>query len=53
VIAKLNEIAGQGGQIRIVSNTILSPSTKAVIEKFKAKYPTTRPVFCFWNAKSQ
>ena len=44
VIAKLNEIAGQGGQIRIVSNTILSPSTKAVIEKFKAKFPTTQHV---------
>jgi len=41
VISKLNEIAAKGGQIRIVSNTILSPSTKAVIDKFKAKYPTT------------
>ncbi len=27
--------------IRIVSNTILSPTTKAVIETFKAKYPST------------
>lgn len=44
VIAKLNEIAGKGGQIRIVSNTVLSPSTKAAIEKFKAKYPTTQHV---------
>jgi MoCo/4Fe-4S cofactor protein with predicted Tat translocation signal len=44
VIAKLNEIAGKGGQIRIVSNTIISPSTKAVIERFKAKYPTTQHV---------
>ena len=42
--SKLAEIAGKGGQIRIVSNTILSPSTKAVIEKFKAKYPTTQVV---------
>ncbi len=41
VIAKLNEISAKGGQIRIVSNTILSPSTKAAIDKFKAKYPTT------------
>jgi len=41
VIAKLEDISGKGGQIRIVSNTILSPSTKATIEKFKAKYPTT------------
>ncbi|HEY9045440.1 MAG TPA: TAT-variant-translocated molybdopterin oxidoreductase [Ohtaekwangia sp.] len=44
VIAKLNEISGKGGQIRIVSNTILSPSTKAAIEKFKATYPTTQVV---------
>ncbi|HPM32013.1 MAG TPA: TAT-variant-translocated molybdopterin oxidoreductase [Chryseolinea sp.] len=44
VIAKLSEIAGKGGQIRIVSNTILSPSTKAVIEKFKVKYPTTQHI---------
>ena len=44
VIAKLSEAAGKGGQIRIVSNTILSPSTKASIDKFKAKYPTTQHV---------
>jgi hypothetical protein len=44
VIAKLNEIAGKGGQIRIVSNTILSPSTKVAIDKFKAKYPTASHV---------
>ncbi len=44
IIAKLSEVASAGGQIRIVSNTILSPSTKAVIEKFKAKYPTTQVV---------
>ncbi len=30
--------------IRIVSNTILSPSTKAAIEKFKATYPSTQHV---------
>jgi MoCo/4Fe-4S cofactor protein with predicted Tat translocation signal len=41
VIAKLTEIAGKGGQIRIISNTILSPSTKAAIEIFKAKYAGT------------
>ena len=44
VISKLGEIAGKGGQIRIISNSILSPSTKAVIEKFKAKYPTTQHI---------
>ncbi len=44
VIAKLGEIAASGGQIRIVSNTILSPSTLASIERFKAKYPTTQHI---------
>ncbi len=44
IIAKLGEVAGKGGQIRIVSNTLLSPSAKAAIEKFKAKYPTTQHV---------
>jgi MoCo/4Fe-4S cofactor protein with predicted Tat translocation signal len=44
VIQKLGEVAAKGGQIRIVSNTILSPSTKAAIEKFRAKYPTTQHV---------
>ena len=44
VVAKLAEINAAGGQIRIVSNTVLSPSTKAAIEKFKAKYPTTQHI---------
>ena len=44
VIAKLEDISRKGGQIKIVSNTILSPSTKATIEKFKTKYPTTTHV---------
>lgn len=44
VIAKLNEVAAADGQIRIVSNTVLSPSTKATIQRFIAKYPTTRHI---------
>ena len=44
VVSKLDSIAAKGGQIRIVSNTILSPTTKKVIEDFKAKYPTTEHV---------
>lgn len=44
VIAKLNQVAGSGGQVRIISNTVLSPSTKAVIDRFKAKYPTTQHI---------
>ena len=41
VIGKLDQVNTNGGAIRIVSNTILSPSTKAAIDAFKAKYPTT------------
>jgi MoCo/4Fe-4S cofactor protein with predicted Tat translocation signal len=44
IVAKLGQISAAGGQIRIVSNTILSPSTKAVIERFKAKYPSTQHI---------
>ncbi len=44
VSAELAKIAARGGQIRIVSNTILSPSTKKVIGEFIAKYPTTKLV---------
>src|SRR5690606_26925050 len=44
IIDKLRGISLSNGKIVIVSNTILSPSTKAVIEKFKAKYPTTEHV---------
>jgi MoCo/4Fe-4S cofactor protein with predicted Tat translocation signal len=41
---KLNAIAAKGGAIRILSSTIISPSTKAVIADFTAKYPTTKLV---------
>lgn len=44
VVAKLDAIADAGGNIRIVSNTVLSPSTLKTIEDFKAKYPTTEHV---------
>ncbi len=40
IVSQLGSIAAQGGQIRMVSNTIISPSTKAIVEEFKAKYPT-------------
>src|SRR5205085_3047591 len=33
-----------GGNIRILSSSILSPSTKKVIADFAAKYPTTKHV---------
>jgi molybdopterin-containing oxidoreductase family iron-sulfur binding subunit len=35
---------GAGANIRIVANTILSPTTKKAIEDFKAKYPNTEVV---------
>src|SRR5690349_17195572 len=44
VIAKLSQVESEGGQIRIVSNTIISPSTNKVIARFKAKYPSTQHV---------
>lgn len=42
--AKLGAIAAKGGAIRILSSTIISPSTKAVIAEFTAKYPSTKLV---------
>jgi MoCo/4Fe-4S cofactor protein with predicted Tat translocation signal len=44
IIDKLTGLSVSGGKVVIVSNTILSPSTKATIEKFKAKYPATQHV---------
>lgn len=44
ITTKLNGIARTGGQIRIVSNTVLSPSTRAAIQRFTAKYPTTQHI---------
>lgn len=44
IVNQLNAIASKGGVIRIVSSTILSPTTKAVIADFTKKYPTTRHI---------
>ncbi|MBK6443980.1 MAG: TAT-variant-translocated molybdopterin oxidoreductase [Bacteroidetes bacterium] len=44
IIEKLTAIAAKGGKIRILSSTIISPSTKKVIADFAAKYPTTKHV---------
>jgi MoCo/4Fe-4S cofactor protein with predicted Tat translocation signal len=44
VTAGLTSAANAGAGIRIVSNTILSPSTKKVIADFAAKYPTAQHV---------
>lgn len=40
IISQLNSVAARGGAIRLVTSTILSPATKAVIAEFIAKYPT-------------
>ncbi|MDQ3045939.1 MAG: TAT-variant-translocated molybdopterin oxidoreductase, partial [Bacteroidota bacterium] len=41
---KLAAAAAKGGAIRILSSTIISPSTKAVIAEFTAKYPSTKHI---------
>jgi molybdopterin-containing oxidoreductase family iron-sulfur binding subunit len=41
---KLAAIVAKGGAIRILSSTIISPSTKAVMDEFMAKYPGTKHV---------
>ena len=42
----------KAGSVRIVSSTIISPSTKAVIADFAAKYPTTKHVVYDANSSS-
>ncbi len=44
IIAQLKEQAVKGGQIRLVTSTIISPSTKAVIGDFVNTYPTTKVI---------
>jgi MoCo/4Fe-4S cofactor protein with predicted Tat translocation signal len=44
ISSQLATIAAQGGSIRIVTSTIASPSTKAVIADFVAKYPAARHI---------
>lgn len=44
ITTKLADIAAKNGNIRILSSSIISPSTKAVIAEFAAKYPTTKHV---------
>jgi len=44
IMNKLASISAKGGAIRILSSTIISPSSMAVIADFTAKYPTTKLV---------
>ena len=41
---KLASVAGKGGKIRILSSTIISPSTLRAIGDFSKKYPTTKHI---------
>ncbi|CAG5074410.1 hypothetical protein DYBT9623_05093 [Dyadobacter sp. CECT 9623] len=52
ITQQLTQIAGNGGAIRILSQTILSPSTKSVIADFTSKYPTTTHVVYDANSSS-
>ena len=60
VDAQIIQKLGASQNIRIVSNTILSPSTKAAIDIFKAKYPSTQHIqydpassYGIWKANAQ
>lgn len=44
ITSQLAEIAAKGGNIRILSSSITSPSTKKVIADFTTKYPTTQHI---------
>lgn len=44
ITGKLAQIAAAGGAIRIVSETVNSPSMLSAIAEFTAKYPTTKHV---------
>lgn len=44
ISSQLTKIASAGGKIRLVSQTIMSPSTKEVIKDFVSKYPSAEHV---------
>jgi MoCo/4Fe-4S cofactor protein with predicted Tat translocation signal len=44
ITSELAAIAAKGGQIRIVSNSIISPTTNKVIADFASKYPNTQHI---------
>lgn len=52
ITTQLAQIAESGRPIRLVSSTIISPSTKSVIADFVAKYPTTTHVTYDANSAS-
>lgn len=52
ISTQLAQIATSGRPIRLVSSSVISPSTKAVIADFAAKYPTTTHVTYDANSAS-
>ncbi len=44
VVSKLSSISSAGGQIRIVSHTVVSPTTQKTIDAFISRYPTAQNV---------
>ncbi|HEY4799092.1 MAG TPA: TAT-variant-translocated molybdopterin oxidoreductase, partial [Bacteroidia bacterium] len=44
IASKLEELSKTGAGIRILSSTIISPSTKSVLADFAVKYPSTRHI---------
>lgn len=50
IMGKLADAASKNGNIRILSSTVISPSTKGVIADFVTKYPTAKHVM--WDAIS-
>lgn len=44
ISGKLTSIASKGGNICLLTSTIISPSTKQIIAEFKTKYPTAKHV---------
>ncbi len=44
ITARLQQVASQGGAIRLVTSTIISPTTKAAIRDFIARYPGAQHV---------
>ncbi|WP_293298509.1 TAT-variant-translocated molybdopterin oxidoreductase [Pedobacter sp. UBA4863] len=44
VKGELNKVQASGKQIRVVASSLNSPSAKAVVAEFAAKYPTTKLV---------
>jgi MoCo/4Fe-4S cofactor protein with predicted Tat translocation signal len=44
IVSELKSISSNGGQIRLVSESVISPSSKAVIKEFLAAYPTAKHV---------